>query len=208
MPARSLPDPEPRACAGCGKDFTPSRKAQFVSKYCSATCFRSNFVPTDPKIKHGYAKRGGKPREYRIWQAMKTRCSNPKVPNYPWYGGRGITVCERWSSSFENFLADMGPCPLGHSIDRFPDMNGNYEPNNCRWATSKQQGTNSNKSIMVIYRGAEMNISDAARLAGVVDGMIAANRIKSGWPIDEAVEKPRLTSCGSRYRRQMGARNG
>jgi hypothetical protein len=74
---------------------------------------------------------------YRSWQSMKTRCNNL---NFRRYGGRGITYCDRWNS-FENFLADMGPRPPGHSLDRI-NNNGNYEPSNCRWATLSQQAQN------------------------------------------------------------------
>jgi len=72
---------------------------------------------------------------------MKSRCLNPKVANYKDYGGRGITICDRWKESFENFLKDMGTRPDGSSIDRI-DVNGNYEPGNCRWATAKVQREN------------------------------------------------------------------
>jgi hypothetical protein len=76
---------------------------------------------------------------------MIGRCQNPKSSSWKNYGGRGIKVCERWLK-FENFLADMGTRPLGHSIDRYPDFNGNYEPGNCRWATTKQQSLNKRNS--------------------------------------------------------------
>jgi hypothetical protein len=72
---------------------------------------------------------------------MKRRCLNPRAPNFEWYGGRGITICEEWLSSFEAFFADLGTRPAHCSLDRI-DPNGNYEPTNCRWADTKQQRTN------------------------------------------------------------------
>lgn len=84
--------------------------------------------------------------EYRCWTHIKTRCYNPRIKNFDCYGGRGITVCERWRDSFENFLADMGRRPSpNHSIDRYPNPDGNYEPSNCRWATRSQQEQNKSK---------------------------------------------------------------
>jgi hypothetical protein len=94
--------------------------------------------------RHGHSPRGTRTPTYESWAAMIKRCTNPKIKYFKYYGGRGIRVCERWRS-FENFLADMGERPEGTTIDRYPDKNGNYEPGNCRWATSKEQGRNKRK---------------------------------------------------------------
>jgi hypothetical protein len=81
--------------------------------------------------------------EYRVWAQIKERCENPRNEWYWCYGGKGVSVCERWKHSFKNFISDMGRRPSSrHSIDRFPDNNGNYEPGNCRWATWSQQLSN------------------------------------------------------------------
>jgi hypothetical protein len=78
---------------------------------------------------------------------MNGRCNNPLDKNYSAYGGRGITVCDRWRESFEAFLADMGLAPSQqHSVDRWPNNDGNYEPGNCRWATNSEQRLNTRRS--------------------------------------------------------------
>jgi hypothetical protein len=91
------------------------------------------------EITHGMSKSA----EYKIWIHMIGRCSNPKLNRWHRYGGRGISVCDRWRKSFSSFFLDVGPRPSSaHSLDRFPNPDGNYEPGNVRWATAREQARN------------------------------------------------------------------
>lgn len=101
---------------------------------------------------HGHAI-GARTPEYRSWRAMKARCLNPNDPCWATYGGRGITICDAWCESFERFLADMGPRPGGHSLDRIDNDRG-YGPDNCRWATASEQAANRRKRVRThCYKG-------------------------------------------------------
>lgn len=128
--------------------------------------------------------------EYVAWASMKMRCYNPNGSEYHNYGGRGITVCERWACSFEAFLEDMGPRPSSnHSIDRFPDKDGNYEPSNCRWATPVEQSRNRRGLRLLTCRGRSLCIAEWSEISGVHKDVIR-QRIRWRWLAEEAIFTP------------------
>jgi hypothetical protein len=149
----------------------------------------------DANLQHGHKRRNGASAEYKTWLGMKRRCYATKCKDYPNWGGRGITVCDRWLRSFSVFLADMGPKPSAeHSIDRL-DPGGNYEPANCRWATPTAQGAENKRSnIEVVVDGVVFKTMAAACRHFGVSQSKAHGRISAG--IDPAV----AVSCVDRLR--------
>ena len=145
------------------------------------------------KISHTITHGMSKMSEYRIYNNMLSRCYNKKVSSYKYYGARGITVCDRWLNSFENFYADMGARPsTKFSVDRI-DNNGNYEPSNCRWATMKQQNENKRPSsplTMIEHNGETLSIKKwAERYA--INYHTFHNRIhRRGYSFEDAISKP------------------
>lgn len=139
-------------------------------------------------ITHGETINYKKPTEYKTWCGIKGRCYNPNEPVYPYYGGRGITVCERWldkEHGFENFLSDMGRKPTPkHSLDRYPDPNGNYEPSNCRWATDSEQARSTRMSAKTIDY--DQHIYWHKRLQDAV-GRVVSRKVKTSSMFEEFV---------------------
>lgn len=143
-------------------------------------------------VKHGMYKSP----EYAAWRSMLKRCHLPTSHNYSNYGERGITVCQRWRDSFEAFLADIGRRPTErHSLDRYPDNDGSYEPSNCRWATASEQARNRRTNVVVTAFG------KTGPLVSFFPGGPNARdynrclvRIRAGWDIEMAI------SAGARQR--------
>lgn len=160
------------ACRACGR-----QRQRPVAQALRFACKCDKY---NAQRKHGHAKSGDAPptREYRSWSSMVARCENPAAPNYPRYGGRGISVCERWRNDFAAFLSDMGPRPPGTSLDRV-DGDGNYQPGNCRWADARTQAQNRAAARKVEIGGELLCIAEWARRAGV-SGTCIASRLRRG----------------------------
>ena len=136
--------------------------------------------------KHGLIKTS----EYFAWSGMRERCFNKNNQSYERYGGRGITVCERWQGrdGFTNFLADMGQKPTpGHTIER-RDNNGNYEPGNVRWATRKEQARNTRRNRLITSGGETKCLHEWAEVSGI-NPFTILRRLKVGWPVELAISK-------------------
>lgn len=146
----------------CKHGLTPEGKVRWK---CLCHCGKE-FIATGTHIKAGNCQHCGclkgirisnghkthkmtGTKEHKAWSSLRSRCNNPSDKDYIRYGGRGISVCESWESSFESFFNDMGYAPTKkHSIDRI-DVNGNYEPSNCRWATAKEQASNRRNNVYI-----------------------------------------------------------
>lgn len=137
--------------------------------------------------KHGYSPKSGPSSEYSTWQSMKNRCYNPSNQAYGYYGGRGITVCERWRKSFLNFLMDMGNKPRGSTLERV-NNNGDYSKCNCRWVDRKAQANNRRSNRAITFSGITKTLSQWASHVGIRKGTIR-QRIIYGWPLEIALFK-------------------
>lgn len=147
------------------------------------------------RLKHGQANT----RYYKAWHAMLERCNNPNNKFYSYYGGRGIKVCDRWHA-FENFASDMGPREPGMTIDRV-DNNGNYEPDNCRWASRKTQQNNRRACRMVTLRGKTQSLTMWCEELGIPRGTVRS-RLNRGWDLIKAITEPVKARRGTRKGRE------
>ena len=168
----------------CGNKILTGGSALRAGKTKSCGCLKAE---TAGKLNASHME-CGKTTEYIIWQGMKRRCLNSKEQNYHNYGGRGVAVCKRWLNSYENFLADMGRRPSGnHSLDR-KDNNGNYNKNNCRWATKIMQCNNTRTNRIIQYGYCKRTMAQWARTRKM-SYFTLRGRIDKGWSIHDALFK-------------------
>jgi len=182
------PDPRRWLCrCSCGRETTVVGRSIRVGDTKSCGCYRRSWASARPcpTLKHGMWNTS----EYHIWHGMKSRCLNPRTPNFALYGGRGIVVCERWKNSFQNFFTDMGPRPsLKHSLDR-KDGNGSYSPDNCRWATPVEQQRNRRNNVIISYKGETLQVHVWAERLGVSFHALC-QRLDRGWSAERTIEEP------------------
>lgn len=128
--------------------------------------------------------------EYHAWHGMRQRCLDKNHPGFKHWGGRGVKICDRWNE-FKNFYADVGERPTPkHSLDRFPDPNGNYEPSNVRWATQKEQQRNRRRHRMVAYKGQSKCVGAWAEEAGLTVCQLWTRLFTHKWPVERAMSTP------------------
>lgn len=159
----------------CGKEVEAPLTC-VLTRYKSCGCYG---IDNPSHLRHNMSK----DRLFHIWSGMKHRCDDAEHPAYADYGGRGISYCKEWSIS-DNFFAwakESGYEP--HlTLDRFPDMNGNYEPSNCRWATQKQQCRNTRRSIMITRGDETKSLPEWCEVLNF-GYIMAYKRIKRGWAL-------------------------
>lgn len=171
----------------CGKEYIGLGTLLTTGHTQSCGCLHVDTVRITSAT-HGYTRGPKKSRTYKCWQDMKKRCSSPQDSHYHLYGGRGIAVCDRWLDSFENFLSDMGECPGKLSLDRI-DNNGNYCPENCRWATNETQGNNKRTNRLLEFMGMILTMKQWAIRIGINYDALRA-RLDRGWPVELALTTP------------------
>lgn len=164
----------------CGKYRIVQSSNLLCGKSTSCGCLRAELVHIWP-VKHGHARAHRHSREYQSWASAKARCYNPNNADFRLYGGRGIRMCEEWRNDFAAFFAVMGRCLEGCTIDRI-DVNGNYEPGNCRWATTEQQSRNKRNNRYYEHAGEKLIAADWAKRLGISRPQLLS-RLQQGYTL-------------------------
>lgn len=162
----------------CGNEKAISIKSVRIGHTLSCGCAHSEGL-AQRNTKHGQSRSV----EYKGWKDMRSRCSNPRRKDYKDYGGRGISVCDRWND-FALFLCDMGPRPEGFTLDRI-DVEGNYEPGNCRWALPKTQANNKRSNRMIDIDGVSKTLQAWCEHYGIEPSKVRW-RLNQGWSVERA----------------------
>ena len=188
----------------CGNTGVAYRSGLLRGTSTSCGCFRSEF-----HVKRLTTHNGSRSSLYKLWRGLLKRCYDEKYENFHNYGGRGITVSERWRTSFENFSNDMGSPPKGFSLDRI-NVNGPYSRENCRWASAKEQQRNKRNNELHLFRGRMVTIPEAMEIAGCqLWTTTVRNRIRKGIPIEQALAEPSNSKVVLRPRHNSrGAKTG
>jgi len=174
-----------RCSCSCGKETITTAEGLKGGTVKSCGCLRAE--ANRRRTRHGMSKS----KLWDVWESMKSRCYNPNSTSYYNYGGRGISICSEWLNSFESFYSwaiDSG-YHEGLSIDRI-DVNGNYEPANCRWATDKEQGNNKRNSVWITHNGETHTISEWGDILGISVHTLYSRIFQHGWPEEKALTTP------------------
>lgn len=177
-----------RCICDCGNEtFVDSYKLT-SGHTTSCGCQSSRHTVGDRNRTHGMSTYTP---EYRAWRNIKVRCYDNKNDHYKDYGGRGIKMCDAWLNSFETFLADVGfrPTPQ-HSLDRYPNNDGDYEAGNVRWATRSQQRRNTRDAVVVEYNGEKIQLTDLCEKIGINDKLVWTRMKRYGWNLTQALSTP------------------
>ncbi len=175
----------------CGATGVYKGRNLTIGKTKSCGCWHEE-VLRNPAKKHGHTSREkGVSSEWNAWKAMKQRCQNPNNRNWKRYGGRGITVCERWQD-FVNFFQDMGKKPSPKLTIERVNNDGGYSKDNCIWASRSVQNRNTNRNKFVTFNGKSQTIKDWANEYGLVFNTLYF-RILRGWPMEKALSQPKPT---------------
>lgn len=174
-----------RCQCDCGKETTTRSNTLLKGETLSCGCLFQEKRALGSKRSHGQSKTA----LYSVWSVAKGRCENPTDKNYRYYGGRGITMCDRWRRSFTDFQADMGPRPEGYTLGRI-NNDGPYAPENCRWETYKQQARNTRRTFLVSHEGTTQTIGAWAEQLGIDEHALYFRIRTAGWSIKRALTTP------------------
>lgn len=173
----------------CGKHTIVSRSDLKKGKSKSCGCYRiERSKEANKGAKHGLTHGLSNTRIYHIWRGIKDRCFNEKKDRYKNYGGRGITICDEWRNDFQAFYnwAMLHGYSENLTIDRI-DVNGNYEPSNCRWITKGEQANNTRNNHLITYCGETKTIAQWAKKIGIKYSTLSARINSYGWSIEKAL---------------------